>query len=230
MSDMKLSHKQIFAFLLLFGSIVASAQKPQVQTSAPAEKTTVPTSATPAAPKPAPAKKTVKKETPKAVPSNRYMAIKTNVAYDAFAVLNLAWEMQVASKWTVEVPVIWSFWDWNTEKGLRTATLQPAVKYYFGTPGRGSALGAGVTASWFNMRYNEKRYQDSGRPALGASVNYSYTLPLGRDWALEFAIGIGYVNMCYNTYYNIDNGAWISKRQRDYFGPTSLGISLSYKI
>lgn len=230
---MKYVNKLIIALSGLIAiPMVGYAQMPRVQTSAPAEKTTVPLNNTPEQ-KQAPAK--ITKPTEKSDKSSnglqeRYMAVKTNIAYDALAVLNLSYEIQVAPKWSVEIPVMWSLWDWNTDKGLRTVTLQPGVKYCFNNPGQGHAIGADFIAGWFNMRYNEKRYQDCGRPMLGASLNYSYTLPIGRGWAAEFALGVGYVNMSYNTYYNIDNGAWISKNQRNYFGPTRIGISLSYKL
>ena len=40
--------------------------------------------------------------------------------------------------------------------------------------------------------------------------------------------GAGYANMKYDTYYNIDNGALIETKSRNYWGITRLGISLSY--
>ena len=48
--------------------------------------------------------------------------------------------------------------------------------------------------------------------------------PLGK----EFTLGAGYANMKYDTYYNIDNGAQIETRSRNYWGITRLGLSLSY--
>ncbi len=226
---MTILHKHLIALLLVAMPVVASvAQVPRVQTSAPAEKTAVPAAKRPAVKKPAdPRPDKSRKE---AQSFDRFMAVKTNVAYDAIALLNIAYEIQVAPKWSLEVPVIWSLWDWDNDKGLRTVTLQPGMKYHFSEPGKGHAVGADIIAGWFNMRHNEKRYQDTGRPMLGASLNYSYSLPLSRGWAVEFALGVGYVNMAYNTYYNIDNGAWISKERRNYFGPTRIGISLSYKL
>lgn len=223
------------------------AQVPKVQTSAPAEKTTVKVSGAdsrsskaPSAPKAAAntlkakAAKTTAKE-PKTVAvattdAKRYMAVKTNAAYDALALLNLAFEMQVAPRFTAELPVVWSFWDWETDKGVRTLTLQPGIKYHFSDIATGHAVGADIIAGWFNVRYDDKRYQDYGRPMLGASINYSYTLSLARNLSVEFALGVGYVNMSYNTYYNVQNGAWISREQRNYFGPTRVGISIAYTL
>lgn len=245
---MKNYSKHIAAIIMLsLLPLAGQAQLPRVQTSAPAEKTAVPvkggtSSGKPAAQSTKPAKSSAKasenktnKKAPKASTptqalTDRYMAIKSNLAYDAVAILNLAYEVQLSQKFSLEIPVMWSLWDWEADNGVRTVTLQPGVKYHFGEQGSGHAVGADLGIGWFNMRHNKKRYQDTGRPMMGVSLNYSYTLPLGKRWAAEFSVGVGYVNMSYNTYYNIENGAKISKNERNYVGPTRIGISLSYKL
>ncbi|MDE6267691.1 MAG: DUF3575 domain-containing protein [Muribaculaceae bacterium] len=161
---------------------------------------------------------------------SRYMAIKTNVAYDAVAILNLAYEIEVAQHLTVEIPVAWSLWDWKPDNGLRTVALQPGVKYHFGEIADGHAVGADVAVAWFNMRHDQHRYQDTGRPLTGISLNYTYTKRLGRGWAAEVTVGAGYLNMAYNTYYNVTNGALLSKRTRNYVGPTRVALTLSYTL
>lgn len=237
-----------------------SAQKPKVRTSAKKEKTTIQIktgqNSEPAGNKPqnnkatrtvetngkkvntpnakAPvnnAKGAVAKNTITSVSAmNRYMAIKTNVAYDAVAILNLAYEIEVARHLTVEIPIAWSLWDWKPDNGLRTVAFQPGVKYHFGDIAEGHAVGAEVAVAWFNMRHNQHRYQDTGRPLTGISLNYTYTKRLGRGWAAEMTIGAGYLNMAYNTYYNVTNGALLSKRTRNYVGPTRVALTLSYTL
>ncbi len=158
------------------------------------------------------------------------MALKTNLAYDAFGVLNLAYECQFADHWTAELPVIWSLWDWKETRGLRTVALQPGVKYWFSKPGNGHAVGADFDLAWYNARWDDDRYQSDCRPAMGASILYAYTLNMGRGWKAEFSLGVGYVNTRYNTYYNITDGALIDTRTKHYFGPTRLGITLAYSF
>lgn len=158
------------------------------------------------------------------------MALKTNLAYDAFGVLNLAYECQFADHWTAELPVMWSLWDWKESRGLRTVALQPGVKYWFSKPGSGHAVGADFDLAWYNARWDDDRYQSEGRPAMGASILYAYTLNMGRGWKAEFSLGVGYVNTRYNTYYNISDGALIDTRTKNYFGPTRLGITLVYSL
>lgn len=218
--------------VVALGAATAAAQQPRVRTSAPAEQTAqkgVKTKAGDAAKAPA-AKAGSAIRAKRTAATRPYMALKTNVAYDVFAVMNLAYECQFAPRFTAELPVMWSLWDWKADRGLRIVALQPGVKYWFSAPGQGHAVGADFDLAWYNYRWDRNRYQNTGRPLMGVSLNYAYTLQLGRGWKAEFSLGVGYINTRYNTYFNIDNGALLSTRDRNYFGPTRIGISLAYEL
>ena len=45
--------------------------------------------------------------------SNKYIALKTNLAYHAIGVQNLAVEFQCGKRFSLELPVMWSFWTGN---------------------------------------------------------------------------------------------------------------------
>lgn len=154
--------------------------------------------------------------------------LKTNLAYDLFAVLNVAGEFEVSEHVAVEIPVAWSLWDWKRSLGLRCVALQPGARYYFCPGGSGHAIGADVILLWYNLKKDSRRYQSASRPAAGFEVNYSYSLPIERHFLLEFLVGAGWVNTRHNIYYNIDNGAMIGRRSHNYIGPTRLGVSLVY--
>ena len=160
----------------------------------------------------------------------KYIAVKTNLLYDAAAILNIAAEVGVNNHLSAEIPISWSFWDMETDRGLRIVALQPGIRYYLDRIGTGHAFGTDISLAWYNLKYRRHRYQDTGRPLLGLGINYSYTLPLTPNWKAEFLLGIGYFNTKYNTYYNISDGARISTRVRNYFGPTRMGITLIYSL
>lgn len=163
--------------------------------------------------------------------TGRYRALKTNVAYDACALLNLGFEMQVHPHITVELPLTWSFWDYRQEHGIRTVALQPEARWWTGKEtGSGHFVGVHAHVAWFNVKWDENRYQDCGRPLLGAGLSYGYRLPLSEQWGAEFSLGLGYANMKYDTYYNIDNGARIDTRIRHYWGVTRIAASLTYRF
>ena len=163
--------------------------------------------------------------------NGRYVARKTNVAYDSLALMKLGLEIQVAPKVSVELPVIWSLWDYEQEHGIRTVAIQPEARWWMGREtGYGHYFGLHAHVAWFNVKWNDTRYQDTERPLLGAGLSYGYKLPLSEHWGAEFSLGLGYANMKYNTYYNIDNGACLDTRVRHYWGITRLGASLVYRF
>ena len=83
--------------------------------------------------------------------SQRYLALKTNVIYDACALLNLAVEMQVHKKITVELPLTCSLWDSGDKHGVRTVALQPEARWWIGNEtGRGHFVGLHAHMAWFN--------------------------------------------------------------------------------
>lgn len=237
--------------IVLIGALVtlpalAAAQsvtKPRIQTSAAPEETAVFASGKKNAEKkndkpavsetPTSEKREKKSKAPKVKPTvtDRYMALKTNIAYDAVAVLNLDYEVQVHPRMTLDIPVMWSLWDAQREHALRTVALQPELRWWMGSEtGRGHFFGLHAHAAWFNLKWDDTRYQDTGRPLVGAGLSYGYKLPIGEHWGAEFTIGLGYANMKYNTYYNVENGAQLNTRIRNYWGPTKAGVTLVYKF
>lgn len=158
------------------------------------------------------------------------MALKTNIAYDAAGLPNLAFEMQFSKHISVELPVICSFWDISQKHAVRAVAIQPEGRWWLKQPGAGHFFGVHAHVAWFNVKWQEDRYQNTDRPLLGAGVSYGYLLPLSKHWGAEFSLGAGYAHMKYNTYYNIDNGAQIGTETRNYWGITRVGLSLSYRF
>lgn len=177
---------------------------------------------------PAAAKK--QKEAPRKAKDGRYIALKTNVPFQVLSVHNLALEVQVQKHVTIDFPVMWSISDLEREHAVRGMALQPEGRWWLKQAGKGHFFGVHAHAAWFNLKWEENRYQTGHRPLLGAGISYGYKLPLSAHWGAEFNIGAGYANMEYNTYYNIENGAMLNKRIRHYWGITRAGISLVYRF
>ena len=162
--------------------------------------------------------------------SPRYVALKTNLAAWAGTILNIAADVQVAGHVSVELPVLWCPWYVSGEHAVKTFTIQPEARYWLTKPGEGHFFGLHAHMGWFNVKWNRDRYQDADRPLLGAGISYGYLLPFNEHWAGEFTLGAGYANMRYDTYYNIDNGARIDTRTKNYWGITRVGISVVYRF
>lgn len=162
--------------------------------------------------------------------SSRYLAVKTNLAAWAGTIMNLAADVQVSEHFSVELPVLWCPWYVSSEHAVKTFTIQPEARYWLSKPGKGHFFGVHAHVGWFNVKWNRDRYQDTDRPLLGAGISYGYLLPFNAHWAGEFTLGAGYANMRYDTWYNIDNGARIDTRTKNYWGITRVGLSVVYRF
>lgn len=163
-------------------------------------------------------------------PQGRYLGVKTNLAAWAGTILNVAADVQVSEHFSVELPVLWCPWYVGSEHAVKTFTIQPEARYWLSKPGKGHFFGVHAHVGWFNVKWNRDRYQDTDRPLLGAGISYGYLLPFNEHWAGEFTLGAGYANMRYDTYYNIDNGARIDTRTKNYWGITRVGLSVVYRF
>lgn len=173
---------------------------------------------------------TVIPETAASSDSSRYLAVKTNLAAWAGTILNVAADVQVSEHISVELPVLWGPWYVGSKHAIKTFTVQPEARWWLRQPGAGHFFGVHAHVGWFNVKWNRDRYQDTDRPLLGAGISYGYMLPFSEHWTGEFTLGAGYANMKYNTYYNIDNGARIDTRTKNYWGITRVGISVVYRF
>ena len=162
--------------------------------------------------------------------SSRYVAVKTNLAAWAGTIMNLAADVQVSEHFSVELPVLGCPWYVSDKHAVKTYTIQPEARYWLSKPGKGHFFGVHAHVGWFNVKWNRDRYQDTDRPLLGAGISYGYLLPFTAHWAGEFTLGAGYANMRYDTYYNIDNGARIDTRTKNYWGITRVGLSVVYRF
>ena len=162
--------------------------------------------------------------------SGRYLGVKTNIAAWAGTIMNIAADVQVSEHLSIELPILWCPWHISSKHAIKTFTIQPEARYWLSKPGTGHFFGVHAHIGWFNVKWNRDRYQDTDRPLLGAGISYGYLLPFNEHWAGEFTLGAGYANMKYNTYYNIDNGARIDTRTKNYWGITRIGLSVVYRF
>lgn len=160
----------------------------------------------------------------------RYVALKSNIPFQALSVHNLAVEVQVHKQVTVDFPVMWSISDIEREHAVRGIAFQPEGRWWLKKAGTGHFFGIHAHAAWFNLKWEDNRYQTDKRPLFGAGISYGYKLPLSAHWGAEFNIGAGYANMKYDTFYNVENGAQLDTRIRHYWGITRVGISLVYRF
>jgi hypothetical protein len=148
---------------------------------------------------------------------------------------NLGVEFRISERISLDVIGHYSPYDYfNRQRKIRILAIQPEVRYWWGEPlVRGHFIGLHAPVAGFNIQLNDHyRYQDPNHALWGVGISYGYAMPLGKSgrWGVEFTIGVGYLDINYNTYEGVCNGKYLSTKRENYFGPTRLGINFSYRI
>ena len=173
-----------------------------------------------------------------------YMALKTNLLYDAALVPNLGAEFYVGRGWSVGGS--WMYAWWNSDRKhryWRTYGGELDIRKYFGRragekPLTGHHLGLYGQMLTYDFELGGKGYM-GGRPGgtlwdkmhWGVGLEYGYSLPIGRRLNLDFGIGVGYLGGEYREYTPQDGHyLWQRTKKRHWFGPTKAEVSLVWLI
>ncbi|MDE6270392.1 MAG: DUF3575 domain-containing protein, partial [Muribaculaceae bacterium] len=173
-----------------------------------------------------------------------YMALKTNMLYDALLLPNVGAEFYVGRGWSVTADWMYGWWDvdrthyyWRAYGGWagvrrwfgRRAAEKPltghhvgvfagAVTYDFELGGQGIMGGLPHGTLWDRCNFT-------------AGVEYGYSLPVARRLNIDFSIAFGYIGGKYLKYVPRDNFyVWQSTHRLNWFGPVKAEVSLVWLI
>lgn len=157
-----------------------------------------------------------------------WVALKTNLLYDALLVPNVGIEFRFADRWSVGADYMHAWWS-NDRKHRywRCYGGEVTLRRYFGaTPFTGHHVGIYGTMLTYDFEFSGKGWQSDGF-SYGGGLEYGYSLPVARRLNLDFSIGVGYFGGRYKEYVPMDGCyVWQSTRRRHWFGPTRAQISL----
>lgn len=158
--------------------------------------------------------------------------LKTNLPAWGMLWLNIAAEVDVASHWSVQLPVYYSGLDYfERTRKFRTFALQPEVRWWPRHTNDGFFAGAHFGMAYYNVAFDgDYRYQDHDgtTPALGGGVSVGYRLRLRGPWKLEFSVGAGVYSLDYDVFRNYPNGLLVDRRSRTFIGIDNAAVSLAY--
>ena len=161
------------------------------------------------------------------------LVVKTNAVGWAMAISNVAVEIDLSRRLSLNIPVYYSAWNYfsGTTK-FRILAAQPELRYW---PTRDRRFFAGVHfgVASYNLALGGKwRIQDHDgtTPALGGGVSVGYRMPLGRNdrWNVEFSLGAGAYRLHYDKFHNEPGGAYSSTVRKTFFGVDNAAVSFSY--
>ena len=140
-------------------------------------------------------------------------------------------EWRVSPSVGVLVNGSWSSWEsWTWRDGNRRYALwevMPEVRWYLGEK-KAWYLGAMFKAGQFNYKFSGTGRQGD---LLGGGITGGYQLRLNKALALDFNLGLGYLNADFEKYEVID-GVRVRRgnETKDWWGPINAGVTLVWKL
>jgi putative salt-induced outer membrane protein YdiY len=169
-------------------------------------------------------------------------AIKSNLAYDASASMNLGVEVALADRWTLDISGNYNPFTINKETNMKWKhwLVQPEARYWFCRKFGGHFFAGHLWGGQYNVgnvgfipdflgtpfsQLKDHRYEGW---FAGAGIGYGYAWMLGKHWNLEAEIGVGYAYTNFDKYFCPKCGEKIGNGDHHYIGPTKAAINLVY--
>ena len=156
------------------------------------------------------------------------LSLRANLLRWATMTPDLGVEWRICPSWGIAVNGSWTSWSWN-DKHRRYALWEvaPEVRYYMGEK-KAWYLGAMFKAGQFNYKLSETGKQGD---LMGGGITAGYQLRLNKALALDFNLGLGYLNADFEKYEVID-GVRVRRgnETKDWWGPINAGVTLVWKL
>lgn len=162
------------------------------------------------------------------ITNDYHLSLRANLLRWATLTPDLGLEWRICPSWGLLVNGSWTSWSWS-DKDRRYALWEvaPEVRYYMGEK-KTWYLGAMFKTGEFNYKLSETGKQGD---LTGGGVTAGYQLRLNNALALDFNLGLGYLNADYEKYEVID-GVRVRRgnETKDWWGPINAGVTLVWKI
>ena len=166
------------------------------------------------------------------------LTVKSNLLYDAITALNVAVEVPIGEKWSVELEDVCPWWHHENKWAFQLLQVGAEGRYWF-KPSRARKVLTGQFGGLYVMggKYDLQKRRDICYQgefwSVGAS--YGYAMPIGKRFNMEFSVSLGFMSTHYKHYNPSEN--WndlvADKRKHGrftYWGPTKVKVSLIYPI
>ena len=162
------------------------------------------------------------------ITTDYHLSLRANLLRWATLTPDLGVEWRICPSWGIAVNGSWTSWSWS-DKDRRYALWEvaPEVRYYMGEK-KAWYLGAMFKAGQFNYKLSETGKQGD---LMGGGITAGYRLRLNKALALDFNLGLGYLNADYEKYEVID-GVRVRRgnETKDWWGPINAGVTLVWKL
>lgn len=161
-------------------------------------------------------------------PTDYHLSLRANLLRWVTLTPDLGLEWRINPSWGIAVNGSWTSWSWN-DKDRRYALWEvaPEVRYYMGEK-KAWYVGAMFKAGEFNYKLSDTGKQGD---LMGGGIIGGYQLRLNKALALDFNLGLGYLNADFEKYEVID-GVRVRRgnERKDWWGPINAGVTLVWKF
>lgn len=162
------------------------------------------------------------------ITTDYHLSLRANLLRWATLTPDLGVEWRICPSWGIAVNGSWTSWTWS-DKDRRYAPWEvaPEVRYYMGEK-KAWYLGAMFKAGQFNYKLSETGKQGD---LMGGGITAGHQLRLNKALALDFNLGLGYLNADYEKYEVID-GVRVRRgnETKNWCGPINAGVTLVWKL
>jgi hypothetical protein len=162
------------------------------------------------------------------ITTDYHLSLRANLLRWATLTPDLGVEWRICPSWGIAVNGSWTSWTWS-DKDRRYALWEvaPEVRYYMGEK-KAWYLGALFKAGQFNYKLSETGKQGD---LMGGGITAGYQLRLNKVLALDFNLGLGYLNADFEKYEVIDDvRVRHGNETKDWWGPINAGVTLVWKL
>ena len=157
--------------------------------------------------------------------------IKSNLLYDVLLMPSLEVEYRFNERWSAAIEGNMAWWhNDGKHKYYQLATIVPEVRYWFKPQGarKGHYVGLFGGPGWYDLENGNTGYRGEGGMV---GVSYGYMFPVGKYFAFEASIGLGYAHLKYEEYLPLDGHYVYQQTDRThYFGPLKLKFAFVWNI
>ena len=162
------------------------------------------------------------------ITTDYHLSLRANLLRWATLTPDLGVEWRICPSCGIAVNGSWTSWTWS-DKDRRYAPWEvaPEVRYYMGEK-KAWYLGAMFKAGQFNYKLSETGKQGD---LMGGGITAGHQLRLNKALALDFNLGLGYLNADYEKYEVID-GVRVRRgnETKNWCGPINAGVTLVWKL
>ena len=165
-----------------------------------------------------------------------YVAVSTNVLYDAALVPNIGLEFNIYNNWTLAVNGMFAWWTLpNAHLYWRVYGGDVSVKKYFGKQSLVRSMTGhhlGVYGQALSYDFSVGHFgRMSPKLSYGGGVEYGYSFPVSNNLNIDLSFGVGYLGGRYFDYVEDDDHyVWRTTVDQRWLGPTKAAVTLVWLL